>query len=107
MTVGTEPPATAPWQGATEPRKRTWTRSEHPKPGTRISSPPKPQRFRLADAITQGNGHIRDEIWNAVAAHYDEGQLVELVGVIALFNYFNRFNNALEIEVTRPGWPSR
>ncbi len=63
--------------------------------------------LRLADAITLSNGHISDEVWNAVAAHYDEGQLVELVGVIGLFNYFNRFNNALEIEVTRPGWPSK
>ena len=63
--------------------------------------------LRLADAITRGNGHVSDEVWNAVAAHFDEGQLVELVGVIALFNYFNRFNNALEISVTRPGWPTR
>jgi alkylhydroperoxidase family enzyme len=63
--------------------------------------------LRLADAITLGNGHITDEVWNAVAAHYDEGQLIELVGVISLFNYFNRFNNALEIEVTRPGWPQK
>jgi len=63
--------------------------------------------LRLADAITRGNGHVADAVWNAVAAHYDEGQLIELVGVISLFNYFNRFNNALEIEVTRPGWPSK
>jgi alkylhydroperoxidase family enzyme len=63
--------------------------------------------LRLADAITLGNGHITEDVWNAVAPHYDEGQLIELVGVIALFNYFNRFNNALEIEVTRPGWPAR
>ena len=63
--------------------------------------------FRLADAITRGNGHVPDEVWEAVAAHFDEGQLIELVGVIGLFNYFNRFNNALEIEVTRPGWPSK
>ena len=63
--------------------------------------------LRLADAITRGNGHISDETWDAVAAYYDEGQLIELVGVISLFNYFNRFNNALEIEVTRPGWPSK
>ena len=70
-------------------------------------SPAEAAAFRLADAITLSNGHISDEIWNAVAAHYDDGQLVELVGVIGLFNYFNRFNNALEIEVTRPGWPSK
>ena len=63
--------------------------------------------LHLAEAITRGNGHVNDEVWNAVAAHYDEGQLIELVGVIGLFNYFNRFNNALEIEVTRPGWPAR
>ncbi len=70
----------------------------------------KPQEaaaLRLADAITQGNGHTSDDIWNDVAQYYDEGQLIELVGVIGLFNYFNRFNNALEIEVTRPGWPAR
>jgi alkylhydroperoxidase family enzyme len=63
--------------------------------------------FHLADAITRGNGHIADEGWNMVATHFDEGQLIELVGVISLFNYFNRFNNALEVEVTRPGWPTK
>ncbi len=63
--------------------------------------------LRLADAMTNGNGHVSDEVWNAVSAHFDEGQLVELVAVIGLFNYFNRFNNALEIEVTRPGWPKK
>ena len=70
----------------------------------------KPQQIaalRLADSITCGNGHIADKVWNVVAAHYDEGQLIELVGVIGLFNYYNRFNNALEIEVTRPGWPAK
>ncbi len=61
----------------------------------------------LADAITQGNGHVSDEVWQQAAAHFDEGQLVELVADIGLFNYFNRFNNALEIEVTRPGWPAK
>lgn len=60
----------------------------------------------LADAITQGNGHIGDDVWAQAAAHFDEGQLIELVADIGLFNYFNRFNNALDIEITRPGWPS-
>ena len=61
----------------------------------------------LADAITQGNGHVSDEVWEQAAAHFDEGQLLELVADIGLFNYFNRFNNALDVEVTRPGWPAR
>ncbi len=57
--------------------------------------------------MTQGNGHVSDDISNAVAALFDEGQLVELVGVVGLFNYFNRFNNALEIEGMQPGWPAK
>ena len=63
--------------------------------------------LHLATAITAGTGHVSDAVWNAAAAHFDEGQLIELVAVIGLFNYFNRFNNALEIEVTRPGWPAK
>ena len=70
-------------------------------------SPAQAAALCLADAITLGNGHVTDEVWNAVATHYDDGQLIELVGVIGLFNYFNRFNNALEMDVTRPGWPAK
>lgn len=70
-------------------------------------TPAQAAALSLADAITRGNGHLTDKVWNAVAAHFDDGQLVELVGVIGLFNYFNRFNNAFEIEVTRPGWPAK
>ncbi len=61
----------------------------------------------LADAMTKGNGHVDDALWAKVAEHFDETQLVELVAQIGLFNYFNRFNNALDIEVTRPGWPAK
>jgi alkylhydroperoxidase family enzyme len=68
---------------------------------------PEMAALHLADAMTKGNGHVSDDVWNAVAPHFDDGQLVELVGVIGLFNFFNRFNNAFEIEVTRPGWPAR
>ncbi len=70
--------------------------------------PPEVQAaLALADEITKGNGHVSDELWAQVAAHYDDTQLVELVAQIGLFNYFNRFNNALDIEVTRPGWPKK
>jgi alkylhydroperoxidase family enzyme len=36
-----------------------------------------------------------------------DDRFFEWVIVIGLFNYFNRFNNALEFEVTRPGWPAK
>ena len=35
--------------------------------------------------------------------HYSEGEVVELLCAIGLFNYFNRFNDALQMEPTKPG----
>jgi alkylhydroperoxidase family enzyme len=35
--------------------------------------------------------------------HYTEDEVVEIAAVVGLFNYFNRFNNALGMEPTRPG----
>jgi alkylhydroperoxidase family enzyme len=33
--------------------------------------------------------------------HWNEGEIVEITMVIGLFAYFNRFNDALRVEVTR------
>ena len=33
---------------------------------------------------------------------FDEGEVVELMAAIGLFNYFNRFNDLLEMEPTQP-----
>ena len=33
---------------------------------------------------------------------YSEGEVVELMAAIGLFNYFNRFNDRLEMEPPRP-----
>lgn len=35
--------------------------------------------------------------------HYDEGEIVELSAMAGLFNYFNRVNDALQMEPTAPG----
>jgi len=32
---------------------------------------------------------------------FDEGEIVELLAAIGLFNYFNRFNDALRMEPTK------
>ena len=34
--------------------------------------------------------------------HFDDGQIIEIAAVIGLFNYFNRFNDALKVDITRP-----
>lgn len=57
----------------------------------------------FAEAMTQDSRHVSDGVFAALRQHFDEGQVVEIAAVIGLFNYFNRFNNALEMEPTRPG----
>jgi AhpD family alkylhydroperoxidase len=46
------------------------------------------QGTRIADAA----GGVTDEAWANAACHYDDDQLIALVGVIALINAYNRMN---------------
>lgn len=39
----------------------------------------------------------------ALAKYYTEGEIVEIAAVVGIFNYFNRFNDALGMEPTKPG----
>jgi len=50
--------------------------------------------------MTEGPGHVPDAIFQDLRRHYSEEQIVEIACVVGLFNYFNRFNNALHVEVT-------
>jgi uncharacterized peroxidase-related enzyme len=59
--------------------------------------------LRLAEQMTLDANHIPDAEFDALRAHFDEGEIVELMAAIGLFNYFNRFNNALQMEPTQPG----
>jgi putative methionine-R-sulfoxide reductase with GAF domain len=54
----------------------------------------------FADAMTDGPGHVPDPVYEELRRHFNETQIVEIACVIGLFNYFNRFNNALHVEVT-------
>jgi len=54
-----------------------------------------------ADAVTTRSDAVTDEEYAALAAHWDEGQIVEITQVVGLFNDFNRFNNALRVEITK------
>ncbi len=56
--------------------------------------------LRLAEHMTR-NSQVDEAFWAELRRHFGEGEVVELAAVIGLFNYFNRFNNALEMEPTR------
>ena len=55
----------------------------------------------FAEMLTRDSNHVPDELFAALRQHFDEGQIVELAAVAGIFNYFNRFNNALQMEPTR------
>ena len=59
--------------------------------------------IRLAETVTRNAHAVSDEQFAELRSFYSEGEIVELLCAIGLFNYFNRFNNALQMEPTKPG----
>ena len=43
-----------------------------------------------------------EEDFQRLRSFYSEGEVVELMAAIGLFNYFNRFNDLLQMEPTQP-----
>jgi alkylhydroperoxidase family enzyme len=46
---------------------------------------------------------VDDALFARLRAHYDEGEIVEISAMAGLFNYFNRVNDALQMQPTKPG----
>jgi alkylhydroperoxidase family enzyme len=51
--------------------------------------------------MSRDSHSIDDAQWAGLREQFDEGEIVEIAAVAGLFNYFNRFNNALRVEPTR------
>jgi hypothetical protein len=56
--------------------------------------------LRLADAMTEGSAAVPDDLYEELRQHFSEPQIVEIATVIGVFNYFNRFNNAFQTDIT-------
>ncbi|HEY3707336.1 MAG TPA: carboxymuconolactone decarboxylase family protein [Terracidiphilus sp.] len=59
--------------------------------------------LRFAETVTRDANAVTNEQFAELRTFYAEGEIVELLCAIGLFNYFNRFNNALLMEPTQPG----
>ena len=66
-------------------------------------APAEKAALRLAETVTRDAHAVTDEQFAELRSFYSEGEIVELLCAIGLFNYFNRFNNALQMEPTKPG----
>lgn len=52
-----------------------------------------------ADRITRGEAHADPGAWQRVRAVFTEAQAVELTLVVCLFNFLNRFNDTMWLEL--------
>jgi|SRR5882724_5771662 len=53
--------------------------------------------LRYAEIMTTSARDVDEELWDELQSHFDDGELIELSSVIGLFNFFNRFADALQI----------
>ena len=58
--------------------------------------------IHLAEVMTLYPHCYTVEDFARLRSFYSEGEVVELMAAIGLFNYFNRFNDVLEMEPTQP-----
>lgn len=66
-------------------------------------TPAEKAALRLAETVTCDAHAVTDEQFAELRSYFSEGEVVELLCAIGLFNYFNRFNDALKMEPTKPG----
>ncbi len=58
--------------------------------------------FDLAVAASAVPNAVTDDISERMRQHWDEGEVVEILGVIALFGYLNRWNDSMGTQLETP-----
>lgn len=56
--------------------------------------------LKIADTLTR-TASVPDALWDDACVVFQPEELMEIVAVVCLFNYYNRFANALEIDITK------
>lgn len=54
-----------------------------------------------AVALTREPRGLPDPVWSQLRAHYDDGEIVEILALIGMVNSLNRMSNALQTQITR------
>jgi len=58
--------------------------------------------FDFAIAASMVPNSVNDEIANNLRQHWDDGEIVEILGVVALFGYLNRWNDSMGTQLEQP-----
>jgi uncharacterized peroxidase-related enzyme len=87
-------------------RKLGWSElqieSLHDAEGSEEFSEREKVAIHLAEVMTLDAHGYSEAEFAQLRSYYSEGEVVELMAAIGLFNYFNRFNDLLEMEPTQP-----
>ena len=54
--------------------------------------------LQLAEQVSAEPEEIQDDFWTQLDNHFTSDQVVELITLVAFFNFLNRFIQALQIE---------
>lgn len=54
--------------------------------------------LRYAEIVTTSARSVDEELWDELQSYFDDGEIIELTTVIGLFNFFNRFADALKLD---------
>ncbi len=57
--------------------------------------------LRFGELVTASGHAVTDQDYAELSRHWTDEEIVELTLVAGLFSYFNRFNDALRVQVTR------
>ncbi len=81
--------------GATEERlKAIWRFRDSP-----LFSEAERSAFEFAVAAASVPNDVTPELSQRLRAHWDEGEIVEMLGVVALFGFLNRWNDSMGTEL--------
>lgn len=57
--------------------------------------------IQVAEIMTTDRGQIPAELYATLESLWSPGEIIEIIAVISLFNYFNRFAVGLDIPPTK------
>ena len=67
-----------------------------------LFTPAEKAALEFACAAASVPGGVDERVAEALRRHWDDGEIVELTGVVALFGFLNRWNDAMATEIEAP-----
>lgn len=64
-------------------------------------SPKERVALEYAREVTQDAEHVSDELFSQISSYFSDSEIVNLTLIIGLMNIFNRFNEALKVELEK------